>query len=579
MPRFGSDASSLSQSIIGISDEYGNDVVTTSSDFGASPLGVGPRAQALFGIPNAQFNLTPPNAGSALENYSNPLPFWSIENLSDGRITAKSTFDATTGTWGVVLNPTAGSASDSISLTTRSYVLTDDNLALRQKAYLTMSKGTAYAGATQFGVTMSATYYDATDTVIGTAYTIGTALDNTAMTTINGYTIAGSAAVSANASYVDIAIALTCTAAVTSGVTVNLKSCIISTSAPITGSFVVSETFTSSTTWTRPTGVNYLLGAFVAGGGGGGGGGQANGGASTTGTVYSNGGGGGGAGGWGFAQNIYCGSAATLSVTVGAGGAGGIGGTSNNTGGSASGTNGAAGGATTLSGFSVYGTGSLSATGGGGGAGTPAGVGAIFAGGTAGNATLTYVSSIAGTTSATSGSGGNGSDGRTPTVGASSEGQAFTLLPLLAPTLTVGNAGGSGTATSGAVGVGGALGTAIAWQGLNGSGSGGGGANVIATVQSASAGGSAPNTGGTAFAGPSGLGGGGAARYWTVAGTVTVRGGAGGDGSAFGAGGGGGGGAARVANNGTTRTASVGSAIGGAGGSGASGIVVIWYVG
>ncbi|CAB4144059.1 hypothetical protein UFOVP461_9 [uncultured Caudovirales phage] len=584
MQQVGSDRGMSSNSIAGLNDANGESIVSTSNEFAASPLGIAARTQSLYGIPNSNFTLLPPDPATRLLDGENPLPYWSVLEDSDGRITAKSTFNTTTSTWGVVLDPSAGTAisTDTLTMKTRSYVITDDNLSVRQKAFLSLSKsGTAGGTASQWNVKMTAEYFDATGTSLsgGTPYTIGTALDTATFTTINGFTTTGGSAIGASAQYVDISVIVTATATVTGSAKATITSLLIQTStgAASAQSFIVTETFTSSTTWTRPTGVNYLLGAFVAGAGGGGGGGQANGGASTTGTVYSNGGGGGGAGGYAFAQNIYCGSAATLSVTVGAGGAGGVGGTSNNNGASNNGTDGAAGGATTLSGFSVYGTGSLSATGGGGGAGTPAGVGAIFAGGTAGAGTLTYISSIAGTTGGASG--GNGADGRTPTVGVNASGDPFTQLPLLAPTLTVGNAGGSGTATSGAVGAGGALGTAIPWRGLSPSGSGGGGANVIATVQSASAGGSAPTLFGTAFAGPSGLGGGGAARYWTVAGTVLVRGGAGGDGSAFGAGGGGGGGAARVANNGTTRNASSGNAIGGAGGSGANGIVVIWYVG
>lgn len=576
MPRFGSDANSLSQSIVGVTDEAGNALVETSVDFAASPLGVAARAQALFGIPNAQFNLTPPDTSAVLEDYENPLPYWSVENLSDGRLTAYSVFDNATSTWGVELNPSAGSASDSLTLKTRSYLLNDDNLSLRQKAFLTLAKSGTAAVSTQWNVVMTAEYFTADDVSLtgGTAYAIGTALDTATFTTINGFTTSGGTAVGASAAYVDIKITLTCTANVTGTAKATLKSLLLQTSTGAAGaqSFLISQSFTSSTTWTRPTGVDYLVAALVIGGGGGGGGGQANGAAQSSGTTRADGGGGGASGGYYLGQNLFIGSASTLTITVGAGGAGGAGGTSANTGSLANGTAGGVGGASTLLGISAYGTGFVTLNGGGGGAGSLGGASQPPAGGTANNVVTLYIP--------TSGSvkndnpGASGGDSRTPTVGGATGGEAFTNFQYINPTIASSSAGGSGT-SPGTAAAGGAQGTADPWRGMNASGAGGGGGAVISTTAQVSAGGSAEANAKT----PAGLGGGGAARYFTTAGTVNVTGGNGSNAVWYGAGGGGGGGAARVASTSTVRNNSVGSAIGGNGGNGSNGLVVIWYVG
>jgi hypothetical protein len=320
MAQLGSNRITSAQSTNGVSDVSGVPLVSTFNDFGDSPLGIAARSQALYGIANAQFNLLPQNQDDEIVDFQNPLPYWSCENYSNGRIVPKSFYDTTTGTWSVELNPTAGSAADYLELRTRSFLLTDDNLALRQKAYLTMSKGTAYAGSTQFNVVLSAEYFDVNGASLST-YAIGTALDNTAMTSITGITTSGSAAISAAASYVDFTIKLTATATVTSGVKVYLKSFFVASSQAATGSFQVTERFTSSGTWTRPTGVNYVT-VVAMGGGSGGQGGQLTS-VNTTTSSAINGGAGGTTSNWAIVRDLYVGDVGSVVIGIGAGGAGG----------------------------------------------------------------------------------------------------------------------------------------------------------------------------------------------------------------------------------------------------------------
>ena len=592
MPRFGSDANSLSQSIVGINDESGNQLVDTSVDFSASPLGAAARAQALFGIANAQFNLLPPEPASELANFSNPLPYWSVDNLSDGRLTATSTFDTATSTWGVVLNPTAGSASDSITLKTRSYLLNDDNLSLRQKAFLTLAKSGTAAGTTQFNVVMTAEYFDANDASLsgGTAYAIGTALDTATFTTINGFTTAGSAAIGASAAYADIKVTLTCSANVTGSAKATLKSLLLQSSTPTTGSLLIVERFTSSTTWTVPTGVTTLAGAWAIGGGGGGGGGG----------LYSNddpdsasgatAGGGGGAGAWVYGQNLYVGDLSTISIGIGAAGAAGTAtagtviGTNSVSSGKIAGTggNGGAGGDTTFGSILL----AKGATGGqGGGAGTSY---TTSIGGTPGTPqTGSYVYAYGGTVVEVDAS-QTGGTGFIAT--ASNKATAYFLTPTLLapfnPTYAIGGASQSSTASSWTATIGTVTTSSIrgastsAGTGLIQGGAGGGGGRAQGTALAIAA---TTAAGGTARF--SGAGGGGAAIVWnaTSAGTVsgTLTGGnAGSAATNSGAGGAGGGGVAYHKAN-FTRTNHRGTVVmtSGSGGAGADGLVVVTYVG
>ena len=140
MPIFGSDGGFQANNRGGVIDAQGNTIVSADTTFGASPLGVAARTQALFGVPNANFNLTPPDPSSPIAANSNDLPYWTIDNVSSGVMTATSVFDATTQTWGVELNPGTAANGSTLTLSTRSYLLNDDNLSLRQRALAVLSK-------------------------------------------------------------------------------------------------------------------------------------------------------------------------------------------------------------------------------------------------------------------------------------------------------------------------------------------------------------------------------------------------------------------------------------------------------
>ena len=547
MSRFGSDANSYSQATVGIFDEAGNRVVDTSVQYSSSPLGVAARSQALYGIANAQFNLTPPAVESVLEDNQNPLPYWSVTNLSDGRLTAYSVFDTTTGTWGVELNPSAGSASDSIMLTTRSYLLNDDSLALRQRAYLTLAKTGSAAGTTQWNAVMTAEYFDTNGASLsgGTAYAIGTALDTATFTTINGVTTSGTAAISASAAYVEIDITLSCTANVTGSAKATLKSMLLQTSSATTSkSFLIAERYTASTTWTRPTGVDYVS-VWAVGGGAGGASGTAashttNGGTATAGV-------GGGGGAINYIKGLYVGDQTTISIGVGTGGAGGGAAVHTKpvaqaTGGTAAGSAGANGGNTT---FGTY----LTAQGGQAGAG--------------GTATLGIYGDSTSTSGAPQNSGAAGTVGNSPTNGY--------LLPYHTTYAAAGQ--GSGTATASSTGAGASsIGTVTA-----------GGAGSAVSAGGAPSGGFAStsvtqaNNGGI---GGAGAGGPSASFAFTAIGTVTVNGGRGGSASANSGSGGGGGGIAMGWLNSATGSIFTNSRIvstSGAGGNGGDGYVIIVY--
>jgi hypothetical protein len=577
MAQFGSDKLSAAQSTNGISDVSGAPLISTFNDFGASPLGIAARSQALYGIANAQFNLTPQDTESEIADFENGLPYWSVSNYSSGRIIPKSFYDLTTGTWSVELNPTAGSAADYLELKTRSYLLTDDNLALRQKAFLTMSKGTAYAGATQFNVTLAAEYFDINGASLST-YSIGTALDNTAMTSITGITTSGSAAISAAAAYVDFTIKLTATATVTSGVKVYLKSFFIQTSQAATGSFLISETITSSQTWTAPTGVSNLV-AVVAGGAGGGGGGG--GGIRQTNTIFprASGGGGGGGGAWSILRDVSLGTATSVSIGIGAGGTGGTAMNYTVTGSIVAGTVlggvGAAGGATTFGSFiSVPG-----GAGGGGGTarGTVTNTSGTVLGGTAGAAGGAVTFTFFGGTALLGGAGGVGgsavgSGNFDGLPGGTATGLAFANYPY--STFSVGGTGSNGSVTGGDRG---SASVGVAGGSAHFGGGGGGGASVY---WNDTGGGGLYTFPGSAGTGGAGAGGGGAGaaglRVSGSSGTAIIAAGTGGNGGTISiAGGGGGGGAYSYGNGGGTFNITVKA---GPGGTGSSGFVTVVYV-
>jgi hypothetical protein len=582
MPQLGASRITAAYSTNGLSDASGIPLISSSNDFSASPLGIAARSQALYGIANAQFNLLPEDPTATIADNQNPLPYWSVMNYSDGRIVPLSYYDTATGTYSVELNPTAGSASDYIELKTRSYLLTDDNLALRQKAYLAMSKGTAYSGSTQFNVVLSAEYFDVNDASLS-SYAIGTALDNTAMTSITGITTSGSAAINAAAAYVDFTIKLTATATVTSGVKVYLKSFIIQTSQVATGSFLITETLTTSQTYTPPTGVGNLVAVVVGGAGGGGGGGGLI--ISGSSRIFASGGGAGGGASWSIMRDYSFGTASSIAIGIGAGGAGGAGSAitkplgSADPGGAFTGANGANGGATTFGSFVTVPGG----TGGRGAGGTSLGASGSLVGGSAGGAgaaaSFTYFgqgTAILGAAGGT-GAGANSGNGQ---VGFSSPGTAWAQYPYT--TFSAGETGATGTLSTASTGTanpywGRADAGAAGGTALFGGGGGGGGAIYRNTTSGTAF---SINTAGAGGAGGGGGGGGVAALQISVGGTAqgtaTITAGRGGNGGALSSGGGGGGGGAAVMSNSTTNCLYTVTA--GAGGTGSTGFVTVVYV-
>jgi hypothetical protein len=572
MAQFGSNRSIASQAFVNLTDQLGNPLVSTDSSFGSSPLGTAPLTQAFFGLPNATFNLTPPDVLSVIDG-TNPMPYWDVENSSNLVMSATSTYDATTETWGVKLDPGTAVSGDTLILKTRSYLVNDDNLGLRQKAFAVIAKNGTYSGSTQWNLQMSATYYSATDTALHTAV-IGTALDNATWTSLSGFTTTSGTAISASARYVDLAFTLTATATVTSATSVTIKSALLSTKVGANSSFLVTETFTSSGSWVRPTGVTNLVGVIAIGAGGGGGGGGVKGG---TATVQAMGGGGGGSSAWTYAQNLYVGDVGTVTIGIGAGGIGGTAGTYSKTGGGGSfgtayGGVGATGGATT---FGSY----ISIPGGVGGSANSTSAGTVSAGGAGGGAPTTTVYGLA-TLSSVGGATTLGSGVLTTNVpdasGTTSAQYATSQMPIYS-TLVAGSAGGTATVTL----VSGTVLSATANFGASGPG---GGAGFIASGGAGGWGGDTNDRyrgGGTGGNGGGG-GGGGGLRYQatnTNNGTavLTFVGGPGGAGAAnSGAGGGGGGG---IYWSWPINTQSVqGTATAGTGGAGASGLVVVAYI-
>jgi hypothetical protein len=594
MNQVGSTKDIVSQSITGVTDDLGNSVVSTSTDFGSSPLGVSARAQALYGIANPNFNLTPPSPDSPIEDQSNPLPFWTIDNGSDGEMTATSVFDETTQTFGIELNPGTAAIDSTLTLTTRSYLLTDDNLALRQRALSVLSKSGTAAGTTEWNLTLTAIYYDATATALSTAV-IGTALDTGTWTSISGTTTPGGSAISSSAQYVDLSFKMTATADVTGSAKATIKSLLLQTSTPGGGgsqSFLVAETFTSSGDWTRPTGVDYLTAVvLVSGGGGGSGGSILDDVLTSSGTSIGQAGGGGGGGGFfAIARDLYVGGSGTWAVTVGAGGSGGTARTKVKASGSSTpsyapdflgGGLGSNGGATSFGTYITLAGGiGGSASGKGGNSNTH---GAAFgAGGTAGSVSTNLIFGIG---TAAGGGGGRGGIGwniaggttfsqTAGTPGFAGMTDTLKVFPYIEVLPVAGNGGGTssgtisagGTAYSGTAGSGGV-------SGIGGGGGGGGGIRV-----------QVPNTVTRMVGGVGGSGGGGGAgANLTFTGansnaSLSGTAGDGGDAGSAGAGGGGAGGGilGRYPNVYTSLSLDYQS---GAGGDGGGGFVIIVYVG
>jgi len=556
--QFGGFRSSYESVLVSPTDPDGIPLLSTSNEFGASPMGLALLQQVRLGLPNATFNLLPPDPSLPIVELDNPLPYWQIQTTDN--ITATPLYDTTAQTWGIYINPGTAPSGDYITLKTRSWVSTDDNFALRQKASLVLSKVGSYAGTTQWNTTLTAVYYATDNTALSTAV-IGTVYDNTTWTSISGTTTTGGSAISTTAAWAEFTIKLTATANITSSTGVTLKSLILASSSPLTSALVVTDTYTASGTWTRPTGVTSLIAVVGVGGGGGGLGGQTfsrnNSSNFTSGNAPS-----GGSSSWAIIKDLYVGDISTVTVGVGTAG---VGGTATAFSKAAAGTAqqletttngvGGAGGATT---FGAY----LTIPGGGGATSTNATTGKGTAGGAPTSSVygLAYLGAVAGVGIGTA-------------VGLAGSAATYSQLPYW-QSFAVGGAGVAGTTTAGtptANGTGGAGGTAN----IIGSGSAGGIANWNSTNNTWDV---SPN----AAAGGSGAGGGGggAGARMTVAGTVVVTGGAAGTSSAnSGVGGAGGGGAGVLAPNSTIYNASTITITSGAGASGGAGRLYVVYVG
>ena len=575
MPQYGSSQNLISQNLSQTVDSQGNPIISSDTGFGASPLGYAARVQALFGLPNATFELTPPDP-TAVISQANQLPYWDIQDYSSAVMSGSAVYDSTTNSWGVNLNPGTAASGDYITMTTRSYLVNDSNLSLRQQALSVVSKVGTYSSTTQWNMQLTATYYDQTDTLLHSG-TVATILDNTTWTSMAGTTTTGGTAISAAAHYVDLTYKLTATAAVTSSTSVTIKSCLLQTSsgAAAGGGFIVTDTFTSSGTWTAPTGVNSLVAVIAIGGGGGGGSGQLSWIDGNTG--YGEGSGGGGGSRLAILRDIALGTVTSVSVGIAAGGAGGTAQTLTKTGATTTfiftnGANGAAGGATT---FGSY----LSVPGGGGGKGGSAI--ATSTGGTAAGAATTNVlgmTEYAGGTGAQGGARGTASSVESVqnalTAGTSTI-RGFSTLSYLTNVGSTGSSGGSvavTTVTGGTAAYRVSQPSASSGTALNNYLIEGGGASAGANTR-------APAMGTCSIGGygAGGAGGGIAIQMAANPGTVTVTSGSGGAaGDNTGAGGGAGGG---VMINALAMINSRGTAISGAGGAGGSGLLTVVYIG
>jgi hypothetical protein len=564
MPRrFGSDSSFYNTLNSPIVDPNGITVIDPGNKFGSSPLGVALREQAAFGLPNASFNLLPPDPNAAINETDNPLPFWRLQTTNT--MSATPAYDTTNQTWGIKIDPGTAASGDYLTLKTRAWITTDDNVALRQKASLALTKVGTYSGSTQWNLTLTAVNYDHTNTAVSTAV-IGTVYDNTTWTSISGTTTPGGSAIPSTVSWVEFTIKLTATATVSSSTGVTLQSLLLASSTPLSNSFVVTQAFPSSTTWTPPTGVTNLLSVLVVGGGGGGAGGLLE--ARTATTNSTNRGAPGGSGGAViFLRNVSITAGAAITIGIGTAGNGGTASTFTKALGAGTAgiaitvnpTNGANGGATT---FGTY----VTAAGGVGGtvatldtqnpvpANPQIALDGAFPSPGAGGAGTVTVS-------------GNALKDGTNLGG----GSIYTVYPMVT-TLPSAAAAGTGTISITGTGVGTSwFRTVSGTAGSPGFG-GGGGADYRWTLSGTDAG-SAVGNGGAGAGGASGRSMSGSVTSGTV--TMTLSAGVGGAGGVnSGAGGGGGGQVAAY-----LQTASAFNLTSGVGGAGGAGFVVVSYVG
>lgn len=211
------------------------------------------------------------------------------------------------------------------------------------------------------------------------------------------------------------------------------------------------DVYTSSDTWTKPTGAAFVKVIAIGAGGGGGGGYRGS---------NQVGGGGGGAGG--FSSNVFAASelSSTETITVGSGGAGGAG----KTGSDGAGANGSAGGDSSFGSYVVAkggSGGSSNQTAGSGGVGNVVSGGAGGAGGAASSNGTAAASTV---DIAPTGGGGGGGNGGTDSNNNGAAGGSKTLVT---------HSGGSGATAAGGNGTSGSALTDT----IGGTGGGGGGAS------------------------------------------------------------------------------------------------------
>jgi len=563
MPTYksGSSQSGLGTFAGSLLDDSGNTLISSGQDFGVSPLSEILLSQIRFGVANGQFN--EPNADqSSYIGYGNQVPywFWDDQCQTAQAIKGSLSYDETAQTYGVVINPLGAIVGDYINFSTRVPVITDTNANLRQKLLASLSKSSSYSGTSQWALTATMNYYDHTDTVVS-SYVVGTAAHNASWTSISGYTTSGGTAIPTTASYCDVVFTLTPTATVTDTTTVTIQSCLLQDSISGSGSFVITQTFTSSTAWTPPTGVNLLLGVLVVGGGGGGASSSLNWQSSTT---TLSGAGGGASGALSYVRNLNINAGSAITIGIGAGGAGGSAPTTYvkpantaQTNGSASGNVGGAGGATTFGSF-------ITAGGGGGG----------LVSQTPGTAASTPTTALDGATILSSAGGSGAVTAGGPSAGSPGSNTAFyAYYPLIATTYA-GQSGSAGTVSSTP------LGTNVLYPGVAGAagsagfcGSGGGAGNV--GREQTIVGGAGGNGGGGGAGAENNMRGASS----SYSGTVVITGGAGGNGGQNSGGGGGASGGASqyglFSSSGNTSSVTITGAKGGDGG---AGYVVVSYV-
>ena len=597
MAQFGSNRSVIAQNQSVVTDPNGNLIVSPDNGWTASPLGVAALNQVTIGVPNGTFNLLPANPVSTIDQ-SNPLPYWDL-SYAENFVTTM-VFDSTTQTWAVQIDPTAVTTVPGTAvLKTRIPVINDDGLDVRQYVASSLVQAVKVAGTDKWTATLTSQYYDTTGAAIGSPYTIGTIGERGTATVLGAYTNA-SGPINLTAGELELAYTVVVGTASPTYV-LKIKSVMVATEYGViggggggsayvplstvttkgdlivaSGSAAVSrlgtaaegaylqvdsgasnglswkafpnsgvswvvQTFTSSGTWTKPAGVNYVTVVAMGGGQGGSSGSSQSVSASS---ASSAGGSGGATGSWTILQNVYVGNVGTVSVGIGDGGNGG----------SATVSTKAAAGTAVFSVASVAGANGAATTFGsylsvGGGGGTAV-TGAYWA-----------PTSVAGT------SGNSLGNGNSHAISAYTLGAPFTTF------IATGAAGTTGVATGSSSDAVGAGGTATATAGLGGvGGSGGSSIGGGSGASSASAGGRGGNGG-------SGSGGGGAgSRLNALALTVTTSGGNGANAPAnSGAGGGGGGGAAIGSSTAANYNATAFTMTTGKGGNGGSGWLAVAY--